>query len=315
MKQTLLIFILMVNCAIYGQINVGPVEGVRLSKGEFEQADLDALKSSKTIFIYRDSEKETLDMFTTALDDAWNYTDLEFVPYSEFASRTYDEKTSFFTIGGVYKVKTSSSGMVTKSTYIYLSLWMKKDDKKLTFCRIELYPSFETHQEATRYAETDEETMMKHLYEESTLHNWNPLYLKNALQFVNNKLTNSEEHWLYNNEAYSGLSALKKNTLYIPDYTLIKFSPFSGDESKRHDIKKLFKKYPYPYKVVAVSELADLIMNSTDDIYYLSYIKSSSNKYVSIFNGKTGDLLYSQYSPVSYNIKDKDIGKILKEMK
>lgn len=314
MRIVIISLILLATTNTFGQINVGPNENYQLKTGEFEQANLNKLKSSKTLFVYRDSDNVNLELFESTLSEVWDYTELEFVSYKEYTSRTYDESYSFFTIGGRHQIKTSSSDMVTRNTHIFLTLWMINGNKKLTFCRIELYPTFTTYQKA-KDTEDNVSLMVKHLYEESKLHNWNLLYLKNALQLVNEKLTKSDEHWIANSEVYSDLSHLKNDTLYIPEYTLIKFGAFTGDESKRHNVKKLFKKYPYPYKVLSMEELLEKALHSEKPLYYLSYIKSSTDKYVSVVNAKTGELLYSDYSPVSYNIKDKDFKKLAKEIK
>lgn len=312
MKSLFYLLIILGISNVYGQINVGPIEHVKKNVGEFETADLEKLRETKTLFLYRDSDEDDLELFKSSLREAWDYTELEFASYKEFSSNTYDEDYSFFTIGGLHKTKTSSSGMVTENTYFYLTLWMLVDGEKKSFCRIELYPTFPTYQKASMYASRNKEKMMKSLYGESILHNWNIFSLKNALQFVNNKLEKSTEHWVFNSEVYADLSVLTKETLYIPDYTLIKFSPMTGDESRTHSAKKLMKNYPYNYEIVSVDELTDMIATTHQPFYYLSYIKSSTDKFISIVNSETGEVLYSNYSPVSYNIKSKDIKAITK---
>jgi hypothetical protein len=137
---------------IYGQINVGPIEHVKKNVGEFEKADLEKLRETKTLFLYRDSDEDDLEIFKSSLQEAWDYTELEFASYEEFSENTYDEDYSYFTMGGLHKTKTSSSGMVTETTYFYLTLWMLVDGKKKSFCRIELYPTFPTYEKASMYA-------------------------------------------------------------------------------------------------------------------------------------------------------------------
>lgn len=314
MKILVIVSILLMTNNVIGQINISPDDQVKLKIGEFSSTDLESLKSTTTLFIYRESDEEDLELFKSTLEESWDYTELEFISYEEYTANTYDESYSFFTIGGIHKTKTSSSGMVTENTYIYLMLWMIKNEKKLTFCRIDLYPTFEAYQKANTFmSKKRANLMMKYLYAESTIHNWNLVYLKNSLQFVNKNLDISNEVWLFNSETYEDLSPLKSDTLYILDYALIKFAPFTGDESARHNVKKLLKKYPHPYKFVSATELAEKITNSTDStssVYYLSYVKSCTDKFISVFNGKTGDLLYSDYSPVSYNVKAKDFAKL-----
>lgn len=315
MRMVIITLIFLTHTNIFGQINVGSIEHVKLNAGEFEQVNLNKLKSSKTLFIYRDSDTANLESFKSMLDEVWDYTELEFISYKEYSTNTYDENYSFFTIGWDHKETTSSIGMNSENTYIYLTLWMNKENEKLTFCRIELYPTFTTYQNPVMYSEKYVNLMMKYIYEETILHNWNLLYLTNALQFVNEKLTKSYEHWLFKSAVYADISFLKNDTLYIPEYALTIFDAFTGDESEKQNMNKLVKKYPYPYKFLSIEELSNKVLNSEKPFYYLSYIKSSSDKFVSIVNTKTGELLYSDYSAGSYNLKDKDFNKLAKKIK
>lgn len=315
MKPFLLLVILLNAIHVLGQIHVGPIERAAFRKDQFKQINLDKLKSSKTLFVYRDSDEDQLELLKQELREAWNYTELEFISFEEFTSNTYNEDYSFFTIEATHHIKTSrtatASGtstrdMVTENSYIHITLWMKKNDKKLTFCRIDLYPTFPTYEIFSNHIRSDKQLVLEHLYKEAVLHNWNLVYLKNALQFVNKKLANSEEHWLFHRETHSTLSHLKNDTLYIPEYVLIKFAPFGGDESKRHQVKKMFKRYQYPFKVLSIAEISEKIKNSNQNTYYLSFVKSSSKKFISVVNGTTGDFIYSRYS-LGYNVRKKNL--------
>lgn len=314
MRTLILLFAFFSSFQIYGQINVGSIEQVKFKPGKLDQEDLNGLKESKTIFLYRESDKENLESFKSALKEAWNYTELEFVAYNEFSTNDYDKSYSFFTIGGVHKAIMSSSGMSLDHVHVYLTLWKNNGKEDKTYCRIELYTSFSTYLSAMKFG-SNEKRMEKFLYDESSIHNWNTLYLKNALQFVSDKLENDTEHWLFESNVYSDMSVLSKSTLYIPKYTLIRFAPMTGDESKRHDAEKLLKNYPYPHEIVPMDELLDRAKDSDEPFYYLSYIKSNTDKFITIVNGVTGEILYSDYSGGSYNIKSKDFKSIAKAIK
>ena len=43
-------------------------------------------------------------------------------------------------------------------------------------------------------------------------------------------------------------------------------------------------------------------------------IKSSTDKYVSVINSLTGEIVYSTYTPVSYNIKSGDLESIQRKI-
>jgi hypothetical protein len=65
-------------------------------------------------------------------------------------------------------------------------------------------------------------------------------------------------------------------------------------------------------KQVSVKELNEKILTEKEPIYYLLYIKSSTDKYVTIINSITGEMLYTHYTPVSYNFKSDDIEDVQK---
>jgi hypothetical protein len=76
----------------------------------------------------------------------------------------------------------------SESTYIYLSLWMNKENKQINFGEVFLYPTYSTYEKATKYAKI-EKVMLNFLYEEATIHNWNIVFLKNYPNSVVNSWT------------------------------------------------------------------------------------------------------------------------------
>jgi hypothetical protein len=188
MKYIFLAFVF-ISSNFFGQINVGPSEFNVIKPRAFKSEELKALKDSKTIFVYGEKDKPQLELLKSTLMSVWDYTPLEFVSYKEFLSNTYDDSYSFFSIKGIYKVKTSSSGMIeSESTYIYLSLWMNKENKQINFGEVFLYPTYSTYEKATKYAKI-EKVMLNFLYEEATIHNWNIVFLKNYPNSVVNSWT------------------------------------------------------------------------------------------------------------------------------
>lgn len=56
--------------------------------------------------------------------------------------------------------------------------------------------------------------------------------------------------------------------------------------------------------------MGKLILKSDKPIYYLVYVRSSTDKYITVFNSQTGNMLYSQYTAASSNIKPNDIHRL-----
>lgn len=310
------IILLTTNIVVFSQINVGTNEKVKSDPGEFDEKDLKKLKSTTTIFLYR--KDDDIDRLKEAIEPIWNVTDIKFMPHEYIDEIDFDEH-SILSISGYSKVtiRRNSKGreVKTQNGYYYLKLWMKDNDEdgnttNKTFCRIDLHPTFKDFEFLVD--KNNKNKVFDYLYTKATLKNWQPGFLKVYLQNVNDLLKNGNTQWLYGNEEKNqNLKNLANETLYVVDYTLVKFNMFSGDESSRHSEKKIMKKYPYNYELLNAEEISDKILESdSKPIYFLVFIKSSTDKYVAIYEGNTGEILYRKYSPISYNFKKNDMKDI-----
>jgi hypothetical protein len=139
------------------------------------------------------------------------------------------------------------------------------------------------------------------------IRNWGPGMFKNQLQqlvFYLNKGINKEAGAAV--EEKEKIKGLKKQTLYVPDYVLIKYNAFNGSESRREE-KDVFEDYEYPYKLISIKELNDKIINDKEPFYYLNYVRNSAQKYVAIVDSETGQVIYMDWSPAGYNLKRGDL--------
>ena len=320
MKTTILSILLILSSQLFSQINVGSNSSVKIEAGEFDKSNLKKLQDTKTYFVYKESDEKYLDQLDSNLQAVWNYTELELISYEDLSDLDIDEDYSYFTINVMLLVPQDRVDMPDDlHTYsnisIYLLLWMIDGIDTLSFSRIELFPGFTTTTMTSYLMQKKSNAdAMKYLYSEAIFKNWNPLYLKNALSIVNSTLSKQETLWQLETAIYSNLSVLKTNTLYIPDYLFLKNKKFTGEEYSL-DAEELLKKYPNPYEVVSISELIDLAEKTADPVYYLSYIQSGWDKYISIFEATTGKLIYSDYNPGEYSIKSRDITRIAREIK
>lgn len=320
-KPFALIVAYLISFSTFAQIAVGPTELVGPSQKKFDKKNLEKFKSVKTYFVCRDTDD--IEKFNIELKKVWNVSEIEVIPFSEFKTMEHDN-AAFFSLGGLDRTLTTFrsnratngiSASERANSYYYLNLWMMGKSKKgkperLSFARIELFPAFKDFQ-----GMAVSQNAMDYLYNESTLKNWNLGFLKTYLGAINKDLKKGEERWLYENEYSDKLSLLETKTLYVPDYILTKFNMFNGDESTVRDAGSLFKKYEYKYKVVSTEELSELIINSNEPIYFLSYVKSSTDKYIYIFESQSSNILYSKYKPMSYNLKKSDLKDLSKAIK
>ncbi|MCB9314635.1 MAG: hypothetical protein H6569_00710 [Lewinellaceae bacterium] len=292
--------------------------------------EIGRLKKSITYVAMKDTASEVAQQYKAIFRKYWTISKVEFITYDDILNYVSDD-ASFFTIGGYTTTSTfmrmsagggQRPGLSYENTHLYYELWVtdpkvlekwknrkkKKDELpdsvKKIIGRIELYTDFETLAKPENIYQSDYDGG-GHIY------NWGPGYLKNDIQLLMALLGKDEKRWLFKSETdEKQIKKLKKETLYVPDYVLIKFNKFNGDESKRHDEKDLLSDYKLPYKLISNAELNRKIIEETEPFYYLVYIKSSTDKYVSVYNSQTGEMVYTTYTGISYNLKDKDFGKL-----
>lgn len=305
-----LLFALFLLCVLRldAQIDIGP----KLKRTLPEK--LARLKATKTFFVCKDSDDTTA--FETELRKVWTITDLRCIPYSRYKKMIVTDSVSCITIWGESKTKTmvdrqtgpTPNDVEYTNTHVYLSLWMRDPvDFIGSLFRVELQPN---GKECLKVGEKNL-NITTFFYTEGELKNWNLGMMKVYLKFINDKFLKEENRLLYEDTVDKvEIKNLKDNVLYVADYALNEYDKFTADESKKIDANELFKSYPYKYQLISAEELGKLILTSDKPIYYLVYVRSSTDKYVAIFNSQTGNLLYSQYTPVSYNIKPNDINRL-----
>jgi hypothetical protein len=310
-KLFLFSIICLLSLTIKAQISVSPKEDVKLSTGKFDADHLALLKKTTTVFILRKSEEAELEAYQKLLDSAWTLTPIKVITVAEWNTYMKDAKYSFFTIDGFSTQTTMSRGSSYTNSHVYLHLWMydpksksKKDRDKLSFARVELSPSFKTL--------SDFESV-EGLYKRGVFRNWEIGTIANYLKVVNSYLAKGETRWLFMNEVDAKeIKKLKSEVLYIPETILIDFNKFTGDESKKQDKVKLMADYKFKYEIISVDKLNEMILTSEKPFYYLTYVKSSTDKYVTVQNSQTGKIIYNEYEAMSYIFKHWNMYRISK---
>jgi hypothetical protein len=288
------------------------------------------IKSGTTYIAMKDTNSAKAKEFKNIFKSVWTISKYKFIKYSDI-TKFISPENSFLTISGyetnvqfvkLYQNGSSKNGINYSNTHLYLELWTcdskffeKKKKKtefdnadKITVARIELFTDFATLMNPDNIFQTDYDGG-------GHIRNWGPGILKNYLQTTISYLNKNETHGLYSEILNAKeLKNLKTEVLYVPEYVLIKFNKMTGDESKKQDEKDVFGSYPLKYKIVSIDSLNEKILKDTKGFYYLIYVKSSTDKYVSVINSLTGEIIYSVYTPVSYNMKSGDMEDLKKKI-
>lgn len=306
------------------QIQIGSAESpVMNNAGKLSKEDIDAFKKTTTIFSIQSADSAHIVDFENAIKKVWTIT--PFVVVTADKVRTYSKlgKYSFATFDG-YGTQRQSSTMTSTNTHISYDIWIpriKNGELKGQdlFARIALHCDFNTYAESNNLFSTfgkrkANDQFMKFMYNEAVFYNWSPGILMGNLHVVNQALLEGKTRGIFtfikNKES---LLPLAKDTLFVPNYVNIHFNMFNGNEKMDDEKESASSKNNYPFVVqfLETKELSDKILNSSKKFYYLVYVKSSTDKFVSVYTSD-GNEIYSDYTEISYNFKSKDLKAIAK---
>lgn len=300
---------------INGQIAIDNVE------------ELSKIKNGTTYIAMKDPNAEESKAYVEVFKNNWTYSKIEFIKYTDIF-KYLKPQNSFLTISGyetsVHSQTLYSNGMRGASvdyahTHIFLQLWTAsekyykknkdfKEKDKLEIARLELFTDFPTLMTPQNLYQTNYDA-------KGHIRNWGPGMLKNHIQNMTFYLNKGKKKDLYEDILNpTEFKKLANDVLYVPDYVLTKFNKFTGDESKKHKEEEIFEDYKFQYKIIPTKELNEKILNDSKGFYYLQYIKSSTDKFVSVINSITGEVIYSVYTPTSYNLQSGDLKELGKKI-
>jgi hypothetical protein len=268
-------------------------------------------KSTQTIFFVNE-KAPGVEQLKTAVKDAWTLTPLLFDDVKNVHKYSADSKYSYFLIEGERLV--SQKGVVVTTFYITLRLFEKigKKDKIVTkaLATIELYPNFETMKIPIN---RDIYENAPAFYREGYFYNWSPMLISGNLQAVENNLKSGFRGGTYDGTKTDDLGdlglKLSKDTLYVPKKVLMDFNAFNGKEKVKEE--NVFENYKYKYRICSDEEIYDIFQAQKRGRLLFEYVKSSSQKIITIFDIKDRKVIYKK-SESSYNLKAKDIEKLNK---
>ncbi len=304
MQKTILTLSLAILCSLtaLSQFNVLKAN----AKQEFSQETIDQLKATTTVFFYSKQQQSEIEFIKQAVTDGWTLTPLIFDDISSFEKYASDPQYSYFIIEG-YTAQSSSMS----TTHYYLNLRLFKDVSKkgkintTGLCRIELYPNTQTL--FMGHGKADE--VINNLYTKGAFYNFSPILLKAQLEDVATNLQNNLKPYHYHEFKDDNLSnILSKDTLYIPKSLLMTFNAFNGKEGEKAE--SVFNSYHYKYRICTDEELFDIFQTNKKGRLLFEYVKSSTDKFITIYDLKQKKAIYRNYIAVSYNLKSKDIENI-----
>jgi hypothetical protein len=306
LKTSFLHFILIILPAIsFGQIAITNV------------SEIAKIKNGTTFFAMSNPASPKAATYVEAIKKNWTLSKVECIKYTE-VEKNIAPNNSFVTITA--NMTSSNSTMASTETHIYLELWTTNgkytyDPKKrkhfnqadkISLATIELFADFTAQNYPSSLYKMDYGA-------DGHLENWSAGILANYIQQMTILLNKGEireaKTVFYNKEE---LKKLTSETLFLPDYVMTKFSKNADDESKKFETKEIFDGYNLTYKLLSLEELNDKIVNNPTPFYYLLFIKTKDEKFVTVTNSKTGEIIYTEYSGSPSNFKSSDLKELQK---
>jgi hypothetical protein len=325
MKNLIWVVLLLQVITANAQIQIGSSDNPALNRaGKIAPDDLARLKASTTLFTLPYGDYTLQAEYEKAIKKVWTITPFKIIKPDEINQYLGKANVSIFSFGGFMRQQQGATSSQSNMHLLY-DLYMttpKKNGKLVTdyFARISIFPDTKTFITAVKNSNRSNSDfsgrVLNYIYNEAVIHKFNPGFLQGYLKLVNDALLAAEERGLFaEHEDAKALASLKTDTLYVPDYVNIKVNAFTGQEERDDDDGSLQEAYPFPIKVVPAAELSNMIINSTRPIKYLVYTKSSTDKFINVFDSETGVMLYGRYAKLSYNFKNKDLSKLAKSIK
>jgi hypothetical protein len=280
-------------------------------------SEITKIKNGTTFFAMNNPASPKAAAYVEAIKKNWTLSNVECIKYTE-VEKNIAPNSSFVTITANMANVYSTSG--NTDTHIYLELWTTNgnytyDPKKrkhfnqadkISIATVELFGDFT--------AQNYPSSLYKMDYDASGhLENWSAGIVANYIQQMTILLNKGEvreaKTTIYNKEE---IKKLASETLFIPDYVMTKFVKNVDDESKKFETKEIFDGYNLKYELLSLEELNDKILNKSSPFYYLLFIKTINEKFITVTNSITGEIIYSEYSGSPSNFKSSDLKELQK---
>jgi hypothetical protein len=335
-KYSLFLFLfLFAASSTFAQLNIGKSRSpINLWVSEHKQSVFDHLKKTKTIFVLPPNlERNEIEPI---IKDVWDFNEVIFVEDSVYEDKQesyissenlivklIDNVYSKSKTGGVMGPETRTVGAYISFKFVAFTFDKIKTSKKgkldydtINIAEIFFTPNIRLRQDVAYSAGgkmklgSFDKINAKH-GEEPGFYNFNLGYIKNYFQELNHRLSNSQNLKMEDGVVKKDkLTELNGKTLYVPEWTLLKYNAMAASYGKERTAEELFSKYGQDYRILPNDEINTKILNG-EEFYYLMHTQFNQKKIISVIHSGTGEIIYLNEDG-GYNIKDTDLKQINK---
>ncbi len=294
LKFICIIFLFSINTFVYGQIEI-----YNYSKSVFAE-NIEKVKESTLVIVVTDNYKDSLDLIEKALEKSWTLTKFIVITYDELKYYENEDGYSYMKMQGFLVTP-----KILSSVYFKLQLRVADSDKtQISWKSIASMRLYIDRTISTEGIEKGEEFLYEIPY-----HNYNAGFLKLFVKTMNDYLLAGKpvDEFSTDISIPSEIEKLKKDTLYIPDYTLKLYRKYVNENKfKVRSEEEFLEDYPYEASILSAKELGNKILNGSID-YALIYTSDSELVSVLVYNVKTCELIYGKFLAYKQNIKSQDL--------
>ncbi|MCX6230193.1 MAG: hypothetical protein NTZ33_01500 [Bacteroidetes bacterium] len=263
--------------------------------------DLERLKSSTTIFALPNQLLDYEDEIEKIFKEVWTVSKFEIIKYNDLNGYLNSNGNYSFLTLDVLGYR-NSYNFFSSFYQIYFNLWMNGNTRKVwskynaTYGRINLSLTEESVEICKGLFKKDlASDSYKKLYTKATFFNLTPGFLRTYLTVMNKVLSN-DKIIFYVNEGVKDKEKfipLSKETLYIPEYILVKYDKSKKILKEKLDIKELMADYPYKWELISSDDLSKKILEKNEKFYYVVYSIDDISRSYSVYNSSNSELIFA----------------------
>lgn len=290
--------------------------------------EIEYLKSTKTWFVVPDAMADDLEAITEILQKAWTITEIQAINYSGVDNLKGTNNT-FFNIIGVdaddyFYIAMRLSGYVPKGNSI-----IKNDGEIMLgyFYLItdvinlrEMHRIYVANQTKSFHFGAGSQTqankaLIDFFYNQITYYNNGWGHISTYLSIMNEHLLDKTKigrgNWgMLEAPDAPELANLKSRKLYIPDYIFnVQQMVFGQMKYDTVAVNEMMAEYSYPFEVLPVGDIDEMILENEDSFYYLDFFFTTSFCMFVVMESRSHQPIYS-HMPMKPRITPKDFTKL-----